>query len=209
MTMISMFCSRIPRPLWIASALISLPMLGAPQSGNARATEGSGSALANVEVLIVRHAERQGEEDKLTPAGLARASAYARYFKTLTLGGRHIRLAHLIAEKSERTRRTLEPLSKAIHLPLDTRFSNKQYQALADDLRAHPYGREILICWHHGKIPDLIRAFGGDPDLLIANGKWPKGTYDWIVDLRFDAAGKLSDAGETIVHEHLMPGDSQ
>jgi hypothetical protein len=166
------------------------------------------SDLANVEVLVVRHAERQGEEDKLTEAGLARANAYASYFAPLKLNGREIRLTHLFAEKSERTRRTLIPLSKSIGLALDTRFSNGEYQDLAQDLRQHRYGPEILICWHHGSIPRLIRALGGNPDLLIPGGKWPKGTYDWLIDLRFDASGNLSPTGESIVHERLMPGDS-
>jgi phosphohistidine phosphatase SixA len=167
------------------------------------------SALANVEVLIVRHAERAGDEDALTPAGLARAKAYASYFKSLSLDGRRIHLTHLFAEKSLRTRLTLEPLSKAMGFPLDTRFSTKESDQLANDLEHHSYGREILICWHHSKMPALITALGGNPDALLPGGKWPKSTYDWIIDLRFDAAGHLSPASEKCVHEHLMPGDSK
>jgi len=167
------------------------------------------TALANVEILVVRHAERPGDEDDLTPAGVARAAAYAKYFKSLILHGEKIHLTHLFAEKSVRTRRTLEPLSKTVDLPLDTRFSTKEYQALADDLRAHAYGKEILICWHHSKMADLITALGGMPDAVIPGGKWPKTTYDWIVDLRYDESGKLSAASEKFVHGHLMPGDSK
>jgi phosphohistidine phosphatase SixA len=167
----------------------------------------SKSALANVEIFIVRHAERDGDEDRLTPAGEARAAAYAGFFKGLTLHGQHIHLTHLFAEKSVRTRRTLEPLSKSVSLPLDTRFSTKEYPALAEDLRTHPYGKEILICWHHSKMANLITALGGKPDTVIPDGKWPKSTYDWMIDLRYDGSGKLSTASETLVHEHLMPGD--
>jgi hypothetical protein len=79
---------------------------------------------------------------------------------------------------------------------------------LVNDLKTHPYGDEILICWHHSKMPALIQAFGGDPDGLLPHGKWPKTRFDWIVDLRFDAAGKLLPANEKVIHEHLMPGDS-
>ena len=167
------------------------------------------NSLSNVEVLIIRHAERQGDEDLLTPAGEARATAYANYFKTLKLHGQPIHLTHLFAEKSLRTRKTLEPLSKSLNLPLDTRFATKEAQALSDDLRTHPYGNEILICWHHSKMADRITALGGNPDLVIPSGKWPKTTYDWIIDLRFDRSGKLSAETETLVHEHLMPGDAK
>jgi phosphohistidine phosphatase SixA len=194
------------RPFKVVLAIIAALGLVASAVGTGQQ---SPTDLANVEVLIVRHAERQGILDSLTRAGVARSRAYAIYFKNLRLDGRDIHLTHLIAEKSVRTRHTLEPLSKAIGLPLDTRFADDQYQALADDLRAHSYGQEILICWHHGKIPALIRSLGGDPDLLIPGGKWPKGTYDWLIDLRFDASGRLSAANEKLVHEQLMPGDSK
>ena len=183
----------------------SIGLLGLASLAGAGAQQTSD--LANVEVLIVRHAEREGILDKLTRAGDARAGAYATYFKTLKLDGREVHITHLIAEKSVRTRHTLEPLAKAMDMPLDTRFADDQYQSLADDLKTHSYGNEVLICWHHGKIPALIRSLGGDPDLLIPNGKWPKSTYDWLVDLRFDADGKLSSANESLIHEHLMPGD--
>jgi phosphohistidine phosphatase SixA len=163
--------------------------------------------LANVEVLIVRHAERQGKEDKLTDAGLARAAAYAQYFKALTIEGRPVHLTHLFAEQSARTRGTLAPLSKSVGLPLDTRFVTKQYAALAEDLRSHSYGKEILICWHHKSIPKLIESLGGDPSVVIPGGKWPGKTYDWLIDLRFDAQGKLTPSRISCIHEHLMPGD--
>jgi hypothetical protein len=55
----------------------------------------------------------------------------------------------------------------------------------------------------------LIKALGGDPTLVIQGGKWPVDTYDWLIDLRFDASGNLLPAGEKCIHEQLMPGDSK
>lgn len=165
--------------------------------------------LANVEVLIIRHAERDGILDRLTSAGDARAKAYVHYFENLNLDGRPIHLTHLFAEKSVRTRHTLDPLSHDDGLPLDTRFATPDYDKLADDLRTHSYGKEILICWHHSSIPKLITALGGDTQILLPKGKWPQGTYDWIIDLRFHPSGKLSASSQECVHEHLMPGDRQ
>lgn len=163
------------------------------------------NSLANKEVLIVRHGERPAAEDALTTKGKARAQAYVGYFEHLTIDGRPIHLTHLFAEKSRRTRETLEPLAKATGMELDTRFETKQGEALAADLESHSYGSEILICWHHHAITKLIKDLGGDPDAVIPGGKWPGTTYDWVVDLRYDGAGHLS--GEKLIHEHLMPGD--
>jgi len=200
-----MITGRI-KPIFLPSCLLAFVSF-LPTAGSAGRAQSGANDLANVEVLIVRHAERDGAFDKLTSAGVARSKAYASYFKDLSIDGRRVRLSHLFAEQSNRTRKTLVPLSAALGLPLDTRFSTKQYPALVEDLRAHSYGKEILICWHHKSISKLIAAFGGDPAVVIPGGKWPGGTYDWLIDLQFDASGNLSASQEHCIHEHLMPGD--
>jgi phosphohistidine phosphatase SixA len=171
------------------------------------ARSGAQSSLANKEILIVRHGERPAAEDALTDRGKARAQAYVGYFEHLSIDGRPIHLTHLFAEKSRRTRETLEPLSKATGMELDTRFATKDDVALAADLQSHSYGNEVLICWHHHAISKLIKDLGGDPDAVIPGGKWPGSTYDWVIDLRFDGAGHLEKSGEKLIREHLMPGD--
>jgi Ketopantoate reductase PanE/ApbA len=48
--------------------------------------------------------------------------------------------------------------------------------SLADELRSGPYSnKNILVCWHHGKIPELLASLGADPQkLLPPKGKWPE-----------------------------------
>ena len=165
------------------------------------------NALDNADVIIIRHAERPDLEDALTPAGKARAKAYAGYFQNLTINGQLVHFTHLVAEKSKRTRETLEPLSRAMATPLDTRFATKEDAPLAADLTQHGHGRTILICWHHHNIPLLIKALGGDPDKFLPGGKWPDSVYDWMVDMHYDGSGHLQS--ETLIHEHLMPNDEK
>ena len=65
-----------------------------------------------------------------------------------------------IAEyRDGRPRLTLEPLSRALNVPLDCTFKDKDPETLARELESKPHGTNILICWHHEKIPDLLRAF--------------------------------------------------
>jgi hypothetical protein len=154
-------------------------------------------ALANNTVLIVRHAEKSGDKkDKgLTVMGEHRAEAYVRYFQPFHEDGLSLKISALYAGKdsngSDRPRLTLEPLSKATGMTLDTSVGTNDPGALVAELRHRAHGRVPLICWRHGKIPALLTAFGASPEELLPGGKWPDATFDWVILLRFDAQGKL------------------
>jgi len=94
-------------------------------------------------------------------------------------------------------------------LKIDTRFGNNDSSELAADLRATEQGKVILICWRHPYVPDLLRAFGAQPEDLLLRGKWPGSVYDWVIVLSFDQNGHLIPASSKRISEHLLPGDSQ
>src|SRR4029077_15125802 len=128
-------------------------------------------------VLIIRHAEDGGTGHDLAPRGHQRAEAYKNYFLNLTADSKRLEpnvvLAAKDSKQSHRPRLTVEPFAKAAKLPIDTRFANKQPTDLAAELRANYAGKVILVCWHHGQIPALLRALGASPEALLPNGKWP------------------------------------
>jgi hypothetical protein len=94
-------------------------------------------------------------------------------------------------------------------LPIDGSFGNKQPADLAAELRANHQGKVILLCWHHGQIPDLLRALGAAPETLLPNGKWPRNVYDWVIMATFDENGRLIPERTKRISEHLLQGDSQ
>jgi hypothetical protein len=54
-------------------------------------------------------------------------------------------------------------------------------------------GETVLICWHHGTIPDLLKAFGAKPQKLwFLGGEWPDDVFGWLIVLRYDQNGKAS-----------------
>ena len=166
--------------------------------------------LANTTVLVIRHAEKPASGDTLTPAGEARAKAYVHYFQSYTIDSKPAAVDYLIAaadsKGSKRPRLTLTPLSQATGLTINQRFTDKQFQELADDLRAKPHGKDIVICWHHGEIPGLLRALGANPEELLPKGKWPEDVFGWVIQLRYDEKGQLMDAKR--IKENLMPSDA-
>jgi hypothetical protein len=160
------------------------------------------SALSNAVILIIRHAEKPESGPGLTAEGEARAQAYVTYFTNFKLNGQPLKPDYQFAaadsRESRRSRLTLEPTAKALGLTIDSRFKNKSTQELANEIRSKPHGKVILIAWHHGEIPELLRAFGANPKNVLRKGKWPDAEYGWLIQLRYDADGKLVETQRII-----------
>lgn len=166
-------------------------LAGTPQAGNP-------SALSNAVILVIRHAEKPETGDQLSAAGQARAQAYVSFFKNFKVDGQPLKLDYLFASAdskvSQRARLTIEPTSKMLGLAIDTQFADEQFQQLADEIKTQPHGKTMLICWHHGEIPKLLKALGADPDRLFPKGQWPDDVFNWLVELHYDANGHLTEA---------------
>jgi hypothetical protein len=175
---------------------------------------GEGSpGLRDATVLIIRHAEKPENGFELSPAGQQRAIAYANYFKSFTMDSRAMRPDYLFATadsgSSHRPRLTLEPLAKALGRKIDCRFKNKDFAALAREIRSTDHGKCILIAWHHGEIPELVQALGGDAATLLPGGKWPPQDFNWLLELSYDHEGRLIPSATKRINENLMPGDAK
>jgi broad specificity phosphatase PhoE len=174
------------------------------------ALDGNSSALKNAVILIIRHAEQPEDGYGLSSVGEVRAKAYVNYFKNFTIDGQPLKLDYLFAAKdtssSHRPRLTIEPTAEALGLTVDSRFKNNKFPELVNEIKSEPPGANILICWHHGNIPQLLRALGADPERLLPNGKWPGDVFDWLIELRYDENGHLLNSKR--INETLLPGDS-
>ena len=189
--------------LWLVPAMFADPNVIPPGDQPC-------AALKNATVMIIRHAEKPASGMELTPAGEARAQAYAGYFAGFKIAGEPVRLDHIFCTAdtagSHRPRLTVEPLSQALKLPLDNRFTTKNPAALTGEIRSQAHGNAILICWHHGEIPAVLAGLGANPAAVLPGGKWPDAVFGWLVELRYDDLGRLHSAA--CVHENLMPDDS-
>jgi broad specificity phosphatase PhoE len=167
----------------------------------------------NAVVLIIRHAEIADSGHGLSPRGKERAEAYKNYFQNFSVDSKprqpEVVLVAKDSKQSHRPRLTVEPFAKAAKLEIDGSIGNKQPTDLAAALRANHQGKVILICWHHGQIPALLRALGAAPETLLPNGKWPKTVYDWVIMASFDENGRLIPESTRRISEHLLQGDSQ
>ena len=182
---------------------LSMPIL-------ANAQVGGDTGLKNATVLVIRHAEKPDKGDGLSKAGKERAKAYVHYFESFTVDSQPLKVDYLFAaadsKESHRPRLTLEPFSKAIGLKIDARFQETQNQQLVAAIQKKPSGKQILICWHHEEIPQLLSALGADSHTVLGAKKWPDDVFNWVIQLRYDSDGHVSEAKR--INENLMPGDS-
>jgi hypothetical protein len=173
-------------------------VLAIPAAIFSEATQAQYSGLKNSVILIIRHAEDADSGDGLSSVGTAHARAYAGYFKNFTIDTRPLKLDYIFATKdtrgSHRPRLTVEPTADVLGLVVDSNFKNRQFLELADAIKNAPRGANILICWHHGKIPQLLAALGADPRNVLPNGKWPDRVFGWLIQLRYDDNGRLFES---------------
>jgi len=177
------------------------------------ATAGDAPGLRDATVLVIRHAEKPENGSELSAEGVERAKAYVHYFYTFQIDGQPLKIDSLFAaadsKKSDRPRLTLEPLSRALNVPLNTAFKDKEPEALARELESRPHGTNILICWHHQEIPELLRSLGANPEKLLSDGEWPGHVYGWVIELRYDHEGHLKSDECKRIKEHLLPDDAE
>jgi hypothetical protein len=175
------------------------------------AKDKAGAGLENAVVLIIRHAEKPDKGVELSEAGQQRAAAYVRYFENFTVGSAPLQVAYLFAaadsKASHRARLTLEPFSQAVGLPIDAQIPETKSKDLVAAIQKKPPGKQILICWHHSEIPNLLAALRADSKSLLGGKNWPDNVFDWVIQLRYDSKGHLLDAKR--ISEQLMPGDSK
>jgi len=164
-------------------------------------------------VLIIRHAEKPAAGSGLSPRGEERAKAYEKYFRTFTVKGLPLHLNAIFAAsdsvESQRPRLTVEPLAKALNLSIDSHFNSKDIPQLAVELRESQKNKNVLLCWRHREIPDLLRVFGAKPEVFLPGGIWPDNNFDYVIMLTFNKDGNLIPAKTKRISEQLLPGDSK
>jgi hypothetical protein len=179
----------------------TLPPAAEPPAAQPAAAQPAAKAAATTgpsQVLILRHAEKPAEAHNpdLSPMGFARADMLAKaipdFFPNIDF-----LFAAAPSKQSDRPVETLTPLSKTLAMPLDTDIADEGYEVLAADLLsdARYAGKRVVICWHHGNIPELALGLKV-PKAEIKNAQgmegmhWDPTVFDafWLIKLADGAA---------------------
>ncbi|HLG83453.1 MAG TPA: hypothetical protein VKY22_20740 [Bradyrhizobium sp.] len=143
-------------------------------------------------ILVMRHAEKPDDPDDpdLTAAGQARAMKLATFIPE-QFGKPDFIFAAAITRHSARPYETVRPLSRATGVGIDATIADNDYGALAKELLTkNKYAdKSVVVCWHHGNIPSLMRYLGASagsyPD------PWNHKIFNLILEAGF-AGGSVS-----------------
>jgi len=104
-------------------------------------------------VLLVRHADRQGSADALTPAGTARAQELAR---VLAKSG----ISAIYTSEAIRTQQTAAPTASLLGIT-PVAVTAADVAGLVSTIRGNNFGQRVLVVGHSNTVPQVIAEFGG------------------------------------------------
>jgi hypothetical protein len=175
------------------------------------ALQSAGSKSHPARVLLIRHAEKPPDEAmsvSLSREGRKRADALLGLFARSNARPDPFPAPDFIfatkdSAHSHRPVETVTPLAEKLGLKVHAEIADEDFAKLADELfgKTKYAGKTILICWHHGTLPDLAKALGATD----APEHFKGSVFDRVWQITYDAQGK---AAYTDLPQRLLPGDS-
>jgi len=113
----------------------------------------------------------------------------------------HYIFATQASKNSKRPIETVTPLATALNVPLNDGFADKDasIQKMTNAILNDFSGEIILVCWHHGEIPDIAKALG-----IAKPPKWDGKVFDRVWQITFPK-GKATLTNSA---QMLLYGDS-
>ncbi len=151
-------------------------------------------AAVPAQIIILRHSEKDPVTAQLVnPQGLERAAALAYYLTStpylLNFGPISAVFSSRQIDQSDRiiprTIETMMPVAEFLQLPIHSPFNGYQTEEMASFIMNSPKynGKNIVICWNHSSIINLLSAFGY---LWPFNtSKYPDCRFDFVFVLTF------------------------
>ncbi len=144
-------------------------------------------------VLLIRHAEKplDSTDPHLSRDGLARAAMLAIQVPCLYPALSSI-FATAPSKHSVRCIETVTPLGIATGFSVSHTIADEQYADVARALLDGGYaGQTVLVCWHHGKLPELARLLGAQGAPTV----WDASEFDhlWQLEYAVDGTVRFSD----------------
>jgi broad specificity phosphatase PhoE len=134
---------------------------------------------------VVRHADRAGQADSLSAAGVVRARELAHVAS-------HAGVTAIFTSDTRRTRDTAAPLAAVLGITPEV-YPAKDMAALMTRIRRDQPGETVLVVGHSNTVPMIIAAAGETFGLGGPGQKGPlpldlsEDTYDDLFVLRVDA----------------------
>jgi hypothetical protein len=120
---------------------------------------------------------------------------------------------HIVAteasDSSNRPVETVTPTAQALGLKIHSDHKDKDYDKVAADITTKFAGDIVLVCWHHGNIPEMAATFGVPQTqitkALNGGSKWAPTVFDRVWSIDWDTGS----ANLTPGYQQLLFGDQK
>lgn len=148
-------------------------------------------------IVIVRHAEKPASlAPHLALRGRMRAIGLSKLLPKI-ISPDYV-FASTSTKHSARPYQTIRFTADRLGLNVRTEFADRETKEFVKTLQGKEFeGKTILMCWHHGMMPKLIRELGHEPPYET----WPEELYDRIISIDQDGIKNLP--------QRLLFGDTQ
>jgi len=138
-------------------------------------------------IIIVRHAEKPASrQPHLALRGRMRAIGLSKLLPKIVQPD--FVFASTSTRHSARPYQTIRFTADKLGLNVSTDYADREIKKLVRDLRRKEFeGKTILMCWHHGMMPKLIRELGHESPYE----PWPEDLYDRIICIDGDGIKNL------------------
>lgn len=102
------------------------------------------------------------------------------------------------SKQSKRPQETVTPLSTALKVPLNDGFTDNEasIQKMTNSILNDYPGEIVLVCWHHGMIPEIAKALG-----VARPPKWDGKVFDRVWQITFPKnKATLTDAPQMLLY---------
>ena len=127
-------------------------------------------------IIVVRHADRAGQADSLSTAGVERAKDLAQATKMANLKAIYVTDTH-------RSRDTATPTAAMSHVTPEV-YAAKEYEELVKRILKDHAGEAVLVVGHSNTVPGIVTALSGQPAADM-----PETEYDRYTVVLLDADG--------------------
>ena len=125
------------------------------------------SILPNLpnEIVFIRHGEKKNKHDigDLSKTGEIHAKCWLQFFqdqnRPSTIGLPNSLYAMKMGHKKDSSNRpyeTILPLSQYLNIPINNKYLRDDHESVITDILKNNAGKNVLVCWEHKKIVDLV-----------------------------------------------------
>jgi phosphohistidine phosphatase SixA len=141
-------------------------------------------------IYVMRHAEKPDDpkDSYLSAEGRERSKQFSAWFLASEELPDYI-FASTPSIHSQRPYQTVAPLAEKVGSLIDMRYADDEYDRLAALLCHHSRyaGKAVVVCWHHGRIPQLMHELGAASDEYPS--RWDDKVFNLILKVEYCMKG--------------------